>query len=172
MIYAKVTAQGREELVTALEQSTDADWYRRLKIIDLSGQGSGVPELADLFNVSRATVRTYLHRYNAGGLCGLKRMYSPGRPVHIPLSRNQWEELLHQSPSNFEALGSAARNWTQPLLVSYLRAYYDVKVSTSAISKHFKALKIRLTRSKLTVTSPDPDYVVKRERIETLKKST
>jgi len=43
MIYAKVNAQGRQALVTALEHSTDADWYRRLKIIDLSSQGTRVP---------------------------------------------------------------------------------------------------------------------------------
>ena len=60
MIYAKVNAQGRQALVTALEYSTDADWYRRLKIIDLSSQGTRVPALAELFNVSKATVRTYI----------------------------------------------------------------------------------------------------------------
>ena len=171
MIYAKANTQGGQALVIALAACTDADQYRRLKIIDLSSQGTPVPTLAELFNVSKATVRTYIHRYNTGGLSGLKRTYSPGRPVHISLGRSQWEELLHQSPSNFERLGSAARNWTQDLLVCYLKVYHEIKVSKSAISKHFKALKIRFNRGKLTVTSPDPDYVVKRDRIKVLKKS-
>jgi hypothetical protein len=45
-----------------------------------------------------------------------------------------------------------------------------VTVTQPAISECLKRDKIRWNRGKLKVTSPDPLYTVKRERVEALKK--
>ena len=170
MIYAKVSPEDQVLIDQELKTTRDAKWYRRLKIIQLSGQGKTVPQLAELFDVCKATVRDYLHRYNQGGLSALRRRFSPGAPLKIPLSKAQWEEVLHRSPSQFPELETNARNWTQELLVEYVAQVHGIAVAQSTLSLLLKRLGIRWNRGKLKVTSPDPLYTVKRERIETLKK--
>lgn len=171
MIYAQIIPEDRELLESEMKAAKDAKWYRRLKIIELSSQGKTVLELANLFGVSKATIRDYIHRYNEGGIGNLCPKRSPGRPVKIPLSKAEFEELLHQSPCQFDKLDTAVRNWTQELLIAYFEMYHDLKVTQSAISKRLKQLGLRWNRGKLKVTSPDPLYTLKRERINELKKS-
>jgi transposase len=171
MLFAHVSPEASEELKTALKQASDTKWYRRLKVIQLSSQQTSVPELATLFDLCTATVRDYINRYNADGLTGLKRACSDGAPPKIPLTREDWETLLHQSPSQFERLKTGARNWTQPLVVKYLQQYYDVTVTQPAVSVCLKQHKISWNRGALKVTSPDPLYLVKRDRSDTLKKT-
>ena len=170
MLYAEVSPNAKEELLKELKQSSDAKWYRRVKIIHLSSQHTPVPQLATLFDLCTATVRDYIRRYNAHGLAGLKRQASAGAPSKIPLTKAEWEELLHQSPSQFDRLQTRARNWTQAVVVEYLRAYYDITVTQASVSRCIKQHKISWNRGALKVTSPDPLYPVKRERLDTLKK--
>lgn len=170
MLFANVSAQEQETLLEEFKHASDSKWYRRLKIIHLSSQRKPIPELATLFDLCKATVRNYVKRYNAGGIDGLKRQSSDGAPAKIPLNKAEWEELLHRSPSQFERLQTGARNWTQELLVDYFHQYYGVSVAQCTISACIKRHGIRWNRGKLKVTSPDPLYTVKRERIETLKK--
>ena len=106
-----------------------------------------------------------------GGLESLKRGNSNGRPTKVKLSKAEWEELLHRGPCQFERLDTGARNWTHKLLSQYCHEYLGVQITPSAIGMLLKRLDIKWNRGKLKVTSPDPLYTVKRERVETLKKS-
>jgi transposase len=171
MLYAEIRPQAQDVLLKEIQQSSDRNWYRRLKIIQLSAQRKPVPELARLFDLCQDTVRTYIKRYNAGGLEGLKRRSSDGAPAKIPLTKAEWEELLRRSPSQFDRLQTGARNWTQELVQAYLRQYHQVSVTQQAISACIKRHKVSWNRGKLKVTSPDPLYTVKRDRIDTLKKT-
>lgn len=171
MLYAHVSPEDRKKLDTELKSATDVKWYRRLKVIQLSAQRKSVPTIAMLFDLCPATVREYLTRYQADGLAGLHWETSPGAPPKIPLTKAAWEEVLHQSPSQFERLATGARNWTQDLLQRYLQEYHQVVVTQPAISQCLKRHGLRWNRGKLKVTSPDPLYLVKRDRIDTLKKS-
>ena len=171
MLFAEVSPEAKQDLLEALKQTSDSRWYRRLKIIHLSSQGTPVPKLATLFDCCAATVREYITHYNAHGLAGLKRRSSDGAPVKITLTTADWEELLHQSPCQFDRLQTGARNWTQELVVNYLDLYHGVRATQSAVSRCLKQHKIPWNRGKLKVTSPDPLYTVKRDRIDTLKKS-
>lgn len=140
-------------------------------VIQLSAQRKSVPLIAALGDLCPATVREDLARYDADGLAGLHREASPGPPQKIPLTKADWEEVLHQRPSQFERLGTGARNWTQDLRQGDLQESHQVTVTQPAISKHLTGHGIRCNRGTLKVASPDPLYTVKRERIETLKKS-
>ena len=171
MLFAEVSPEANKELLKELKQPSDARWYRRLKIIHLSSQQTPVPQLATLFDRCAATVRDYITRYNAHGLAGLKRQSSDGSPSKIPLTKTEWQELLHQSPSQFERLQTGARNWTQALVVEYLQADHAITVTQPAVSLCLKHHGIAWNRGKLKVTSPDPLYTVTRDRIDPLKKS-
>lgn len=171
MLYAHVSPEDRERIREAMKHVKDSKWYQRLHIIHLSSEGTSVPELAVLFAQCAATIRNYIKRYNDGGLEGLQRHYSPGAPKKIPFSKAEWEALLHQSPSVFVRLETAVRNWNQDLLVTYLRCYHGITVTRQAVAASLKQHGVSLNRGKLTVTSPDPLYMIKRDRIDTLKKS-
>ncbi len=170
MVFAEVSPETKEELMNELKQTSDSKWYRRLKIIQLSAEKTPVPQLATLFDCCAATIRDYITRYTANGLAGLKRQSSDGAPQKIPFTNVEWEELLHQSPSQFARLKTGARNWTQDLLVEYLQEYTQVTVTQPAVSLCLKHHKIPWNRGALKVTSPDPLYTIKRARIDTLKK--
>ena len=92
-----------------------------------------------------------------------------GRPPKISWTTEQWQDLLGQPPSQFEKLETGAQNWTQKLLSQYFTQYEACPVSQSAISKVLKVAKINWTRARLRIHSPDPHYVIKRERVEGLR---
>ena len=120
MIYAKVeTEEKKAEIEAALKDAKKVFWYRRLKVIQLSGQGKSVPELAKLFDVCEAVVRRYIHLYNEGGLEKILPVPIPGRPRLLSQLDGEWEEILHKSPSHYEKLQTKGRRWTLQLLVSY-----------------------------------------------------
>jgi len=169
MVYAKVKQAAREALNQAIKTVQSVKEFRRLKVIDLSAKGQKVSEIAATFDLSDNTVRDYIKRYNQGGLEGLKANYGQGRNQTITLSKDELVELLRRSPSQFEKLETGARNWNQPLMKQYLWHYHQIKVSQSAISRRFKDLGIPWNRAKKKVTSPDPLYTVKRQRLEQLK---
>lgn len=171
MLFVHISSEASEELKTALRHASKTKWSRRLNVIQLSSQQTTVPELATRFDLCTATVRAYSTRYHADGLTGLTRASSDGAPPKIPLSREEWETLRHQSPAQFDRLHTGARNWTQALVVEYLQQYHDLRVTQPAGSLCLKPHKISWNRGVLKVTSPDPLYTVKRERIDTLKKT-
>jgi transposase len=148
MLFAQVNEQGREELKSAINEAHNAKWYRRLKIIDLSAQGHHVPELAQWFDLSEATVRRYIKQYNDGGLTDLQPGQSPGRSASITLTKAEWEDLLARRPSQFEALNTRARNWSQPLLQRYFYHYHQLEVTQSTISSTLKRKAVSWKRVK------------------------
>ena len=160
MIYARVDVQDRETVLAEMRTTTDAKWYRRLKVIDLSSQGHTASELAHMFDLSAATIRRYIHLYNDAGLTGLRPAYGRGRPPLLNWTQAQWQDVLAQSPADMVQLNTAAQNWTQALLRQYLETYHEVKVTQTTISKALRRVGIRWRRAKRRVHSPDPLYIV------------
>ena len=87
--------------------------------------------------------------------------------------RRRWSgrthEILHQTPHHYEKLQTDSRTWTLDLLVRYAKEYLGQEVCFQTISAALKRCKYRTGRSKLRVGSPDPDYQVKRHRVEELR---
>ena len=148
MIYAQVDEAGRKELEQEIKANPEMKWYRCLKVIDQSSKGQSVPEIGALFYLDPSTVRSYIHRYNNGGLAGLKPDYGQGRPPDISLSKAEMEELLKRSPSQFKKLETGARNWTQELLSLYFWHYHQLTISQSGISDALKRVGIVWRRAK------------------------
>ncbi|MBC8227922.1 helix-turn-helix domain containing protein [bacterium] len=144
MIFAKVeTEAAKKELQSALSSAQKSYLYRRLLIIQLSSEGKTVPELVSMFNLTEVTVRQYIHDYNDGGLDSLFPQKKPGRKAKFSLSKDQWNDICHQSPSSFkrpvvralsaDKLQTANSNWTLQLLATYIKEYHGVSMSLSGI---------------------------------------
>ena len=93
MIYANIDAQGREALQNAMKAAANTKWFLRLKLIDLSGQGYSVPELAQMFDLCTATIRRYIHGFNEAGIAGLRPAYGQGRPPELDWTKAQWLDV-------------------------------------------------------------------------------
>lgn len=169
MIYAQVNAPEREALDAEMKRTTEAKWYRRLKVVDLSSQGYSVPALADLFDLSEGTIRRYIHDYHEGGMSGLRPAYGQGRPLRLTWTQEEWLDLLAQSPADHPDLKTAAQTWTQALLLQYLATYHQLQVTQTTLAKALRRVGIRWRRAKRRVHSPDPLYVVKRQRLAHLQ---
>jgi transposase len=167
VIFAK--AEGKDaisELQFAIKQAREAKWYRRLKIIELSINGVSVSKLASQFDVCQATVRNYIKAYDAGGIDNLRPKKQPGRPKKVGhLSRDDWSEILSQTPNQYQRLSTDSRQWSLELLVRYVKEYIGEQVTLDTVSKALRRCKYRTGRSKLRIGSPDPNYTLKRERV-------
>ena len=171
MIYAKIKDQeAHKHLNDASKASKNKNWYRRLKIIEFSADKYTVKQLSGMFDLCEATTRNYIHSYNQGGLDKLKPVKPPGRSPRIAnWTREQWDEVLEQTPNQYEKLNTQSRQWTLERLRLYLREYHQVDVSISNIYRSLRRTGRRTGRSKLRVGSPDPDYTVKRKQIKELQ---
>jgi transposase len=169
MIFAKVDAQEQEALHAEMKTTNNAKWYRRLKVIDLSAQGHSVPELASMFDICAGTIRRYIHAYNEAGLADLHAGYGHGRSLKLTWTKEQWLDLLAQSPADLPLLETTDQNWTQAMLRRYLRKYHQIQVTQTTISKTLHRVGIRWRRAKRRVHSPDPLYIVKRQRVADLE---
>lgn len=169
MLHAKVEAKTCETIRAEMKRTNDKRWYMRLKIIDLSSQGQSVSLLAQVFDLSEATIRSYIHRFNTAGVGGLQAGYGVGRPATLTWTQTEWLAVLAQSPATLPLLASQAQNWTQALLCQYLQAYHQLEMTQPTVAKHLRQVGIRWRRAKLRVYSPDPLYQVKRQRIQQLQ---
>ncbi len=169
MLFAKLTTEDVKVLKQEMRRTTEIKWYKRLMIIQLSYQGSAVSTLAHDFDLSSATIRSYIRGFNQGGISELKPGKSSGRKKQINWTKAQWKDLIYQSPCDFSLLESEAKNWTQALLVQYFAHYQQITVSQTTISNTMKATGVRWRRAKLKVHSPDPLYEVKKMRVEHLR---
>ncbi len=171
MIFARISSEEDEEkLQLALKEALKPYIYRRLLIIQFSAQGKGVVELASLFRLHPLTIRKYIHAYNRDGIQGVVPADKSGRPCKLPLTKVEWLDILHQAPATFEELNTPSYNWTLELLARYVKIYHGVTIRPSGIWYILRRHKINMGRSQWKLTSPDPEYKVKRDRVEALKK--
>ena len=127
-------------------------------------------KLIKLFDVSKATIHRYIKRYNQGGLDALAPVKQTGRPPKIAnWTKEQWNEVLEQTPNQYEKLNTQSRQWTLERLRLYLKEYHQIEVSIASVYNSFRKTGRRTGRSKLRVGSPDPMYIVKRRHVKELQ---
>lgn len=73
MLYSRHLTQEERAKLRRMTRRRLGRISQRAHIILLSAQQRPVPEIADIFEVSQATVRYWIHRFNAGGLEGLQQ---------------------------------------------------------------------------------------------------
>jgi transposase len=145
--------------------------YLDLKIIEFSHQGKSVSQINELLGLHANTIRSIIKKFQAHGFEGLQRK-PRGKPEEKlkVYDKAYWEDILSQPPSSFEKLQTPDQNWTYQLIQQYSERYLHLNVTISTIWNHLRRVGFTSGRAKLSITSPDPDYQVKRQRLEDLKK--
>ncbi len=138
----------------------------RAQMVLLSGERElKVPEIAAIVRESHDTVARWLKRYLAEGLEGLKDAPRPGRPSEITEAyRSTLLAAVRRRPRSLNLPYSL---WTLQRLIDYLAEETGQRVSIETMRQLLKQNGIVLSRPQHKISSPDPDYVVKKRRLKT-----
>jgi transposase len=126
-------------------------------------KGLKVGEIAEIVRESEATVPRWLKRYIAEGVEGLKDAPRPGRNRTVTdVYRDGLIEAVRRRP---RSLGLPFSLWTLQRLVDYMAERTGIRVSAETVRRTLKDADIVLSRPQHTISSPDPEYKVKKRRL-------
>jgi transposase len=126
-------------------------------------QGLKVPQIARIVRESEATVLRWLKRYRAEGLEGLHDAPRPGRPAQITAAYKA--ELLAAVRRRPRSLHLPFSLWTLQRLADYLAERTELRVSDETVRRVLKEEGIVLSRPQHQISSPDPEYLLKKRRL-------
>jgi transposase len=149
-----------------LYRTTKAPRLRiRAQMVLLSAeQGLTVAKIAAIVRESEATVLRWLKRYVAEGLEGLHDAPRPGRPSEVTEAYRA--ALLAAVRRRPRSLGLPFSLWTLQRLVDYLAEHTSIRVSDETVRRALKQAGIVLSRPQHQISSPDPEYAVKKRRLK------
>jgi transposase len=128
-------------------------------------QQLGVREIATIVRECEGTVRCWLKRYRAHGIEGLQDQWAGGAPAKVTsASRDQLLQLVRRRPRSLDLPDST---WTLQRLADELAERTGIRVQKETVRVHLKAAEIVLSRPQHTISSPDPEYAVKKRRWKT-----
>jgi transposase len=159
----ELSSEERDRLEAAL-RSTDAFPVRRAQVVLASARKERASGIARSLGYSAQMVRNVIHAFNTRGLESLIRESSrpkSSQPVLDEARREQLQHLLHQSP---RAFGKTKSLWTLDLAaeVSFEQGITPERMSDETIRRALKRLGTSWKRAKRWITSPDPQYVRKK----------
>lgn len=145
-------------------RSSEAFTLRRCQALLASAAGQIPPQIAKSLHCTSQTVRNVIHDFERRGLaCLCQRATIPlsVEPVLTATKREQLQALLHQSPRTF---GKKQSVWTLKLLaeVCHEQGLSDTELSAPTILDAIVRLGSHWKRAKHWVTSPDPQYALKK----------
>ena len=122
------------------------------------------PAIAAIVREDDQTVRRWLKRWMAEGIEGLKDRPMPGPPPKI--TEAYTEQLLATVRRRPRSLGQPYSMWTLQRLADYMAEQTGIRTSYETVRLLLKAGDIVLSRPQHTVSSPDPEYLVKKRRLK------
>jgi len=122
------------------------------------------PQIAKIVRQNDQTVRRWIKRFNAEGINGLYDAPRPGAPVQV--SDSYRERLLVIVRRRPRSLDQAYSVWTLQRLADFMAEETGLRFSTETIRRTLKAHDIVISRPQHKVSSPDPEYEVKKRRLK------
>ena len=163
-IFIRALTEGERHQIQAGLRSSEAFVLRRCQILTASARGERAPMIARQLGCDDQTVRNVIHGFNTEGLDVLHEGSS--RPLRLRTTFSeegiqQLKELLHRSPRDF---GKERSTWTLELAaqVSFEQGITSCEVSDESVRRALKRLKTNWKRAKHWITSPDPQYLLKK----------
>lgn len=117
-LYSRSLKGDERQQLDDLTKSADDELARRVQIVLLSAQRTGVHEISAIVGLHPINVRKWIHRFNRLGLKGLYPRRSPGRPRLF--SRQQREAIVGLATTDPRALGLEFDAWSLQRLRSQL----------------------------------------------------
>ena len=139
---------------------------RAQMILLVAEQRLAVSEIAPIVRESGETIRRWVHRYEAEGLEGLSDAPRSGKPAKAGTAyRERLVELVRRRPRTLDLPFSM---WTAARLADHLAEETGLRMSVASIHRLLRAAGLGFSRPQHTISSPDPDYAVKKRRSSSL----
>jgi transposase len=166
-IFIRPLTEDEQRQTQAGLRSSDAFVLRRCQILLASARGERAPAIARQLGCDDQTVRNVIHGFNASGLAVLQEGSSRPhrlRTAFSPEGAERLKDLLHRSPRDF---GQERSTWTLELAaqVSFEQGIISHEVSDESVRRALKRLKTNWKRAKHWISSPDPQYQLKKTRV-------
>jgi transposase len=163
-IFIRPLTEDEQRQIQAGWRSSEAFVLRRCQILLASARGERAPAIARQLGCDDQTVRTVIHGFNASGLAVLQAgSWRPHRlrTTFSEEAAQRLKDLLHRSPRDF---GQERSRWTLHLAaqVSFEQGIISSPVSDESVRRALKRLKTTWKRAKHWMTSPDPQYLLKK----------
>lgn len=154
------------DLTELYRKTRDPRLRTRAQIILLAAEKPlTAQEIGEIVRLSDQAVRKWLKRYMAEGIEGLKDLPRAGTPQKVTTAYlEKLEAAVRRRPRSLELPFSM---WTLQRLADYLAEETGIRVEAETVRMHLKKLGIVLSRPQHKVSSPDPDYLVKKRRLKT-----
>ncbi|WP_222845947.1 helix-turn-helix domain-containing protein [Flavilitoribacter nigricans] len=157
----------KEDDLKALEQlyhqTKDVRMRTRAQIILLNGEQCLVAgAIASIVRMNEVSVQRILHRYQTQDIEGLKDEPRSGRPPKMTAA--YLEKLIATVRRRPRALELDYSVWTLDYLRDYMAEQTGILLSRETIRRHLKKADITFSRPQHKISSPDPDYEVKKKR--------
>lgn len=158
-----LTAEELEALEKLYRTTKDVRLRTRAQIVLLAGeQRMTAPTIAKIVREGDQTVRNWLKRWMAEGIEGLKDRPMPGPPPKI--TEEYKEQLLASVRRRPRSLGRPYSMWTLQRLSDSMAEQTGLRACYETVRLVLKAGEIVLSRPQHKVSSPDPEYVLKKRR--------
>jgi transposase len=166
-MYIRALSPAEQAGIAAGLRSSDAFPLRRSQILLASRRGQRPSEIAQNLGCAVQTVRNTLHAFEQRGLACLKQESSRPKTIHAEFDQQKCEALramLHQSPRTYDKETSV---WTLALAAQVCQdlGLTSHQVSIETIRLALGRLGVGWHRAKHWITSPDPDYVRKKNGV-------
>lgn len=162
---AQLTAAQRGELDALYRSTRNVRLRTRAQMVLLAAeQQLAAPEIAAIVRTSEETVRRWLKRYGSEGVEGLRDVPRPGAPRKVTAA--YVDQLLAAVRRRPRSLDLPFSLWTLRRLADYLAEQTGIRVEYETVRLHLKAAGIVLSRPQHTITSPDPEYALKKRRLK------
>lgn len=124
------------------------------------------PQIAAITRMSEHSIRRWIRRFNAEGVEGLRDAPRPGKAKKA--SPDYRERLLQVVRRRPRSLGQPYSLWTLQRLADFMAEQTGERVSSESVRRYLQAGGIVLSRPQHTITSPEPDYHVKKKRSKSI----
>jgi transposase len=165
IVVPALNEEQKQELDELYRKAKSPRWRTRAQIVLLSSEKQmKAPEIVGIVRESQTTVQRWLKRYMAEGVEGLKDAPRPGKPPVV--DQTYRERLLAAVRRRPRSLGLEFSLWTLQRLADYMAEQTGIRVSTETVRRELKKGEIVLSRPQHTISSPDPEYLVKKRRLK------
>jgi len=133
-----------------------ATMAKRVAVIRLIMQGYYAIQVAELLNVHRETISSYVKKFNQGGMEALlHRNYSPGKPPFLSPEMEQEVRMIleHSTPAE-EGYGCES-SWNTRILKHMLEEKFNIIMSRSGIKDMLHRWGFSYTRPTYTLKRAD-----------------
>lgn len=160
----RLTIEEMEALENLYRTTKEVRLSTRTQIILLAGEQRMIaPVIAKFVREDDQTVHNWLKRGVAEGIEGLKDRPMLGSPKKVTKDYEvQLLQIVRRRPRSLEQPYSM---WTLQRLADYMAEQTSIRVSDETVRQLLKEGEIVLSRPQHKVSSPDPEYQVKKRRI-------